>query len=131
MAMTSNRPYLIRALFEWIVDNDLTPHISVNAMAVGVEVPQSYVSEGQIVLNIAPRAVMGFDMNNERIIFNGRFGGIPTDIHVPVHAVMGIYAQENGQGMVFAPEENPAPTPPSDTPNGTSGAGKSRLRVVK
>ena len=131
MAMTSNRPYLIRALFDWIVDNDLTPHISVNAMAVGVEVPQSYVSEGQIVLNIAPRAVMDFDMNNERIIFNGRFGGIPTDIHVPVHAVMGIYAQENGQGMVFAPEENPAPTPPSDTPNATSGAGKSRLRVVK
>jgi stringent starvation protein B len=131
MAMTSNRPYLIRAFLDWIVDNDLTPHISVNALEGGVEVPQSYVSEGQIVLNIAPRAVMGFDINNERIIFNGRFGGIPTDIYIPVSAVMGIYAQENGQGMVFPPEDNLEPPPPSDPPPATSGAGKSRLRVVK
>ena len=134
MAMTSNRPYLIRAFFDWIVDNDCTPHISVNALADGVEVPQSYVSEGQIVLNIAPRAVMGFDINNEGVSFSGRFGGVPTNIYVPFHAVMGIYAQENGQGMVFPPEEGPppgTPTTPGDTPRRSKSESKPGLRIVK
>ncbi len=132
--MTSNRPYLIRAFFDWIVDNQLTPYISVNAMAVGVEVPQNYVNDGQIVLNIAPRAVLNFEMDNERIEFNARFGGVPTDIYVPVHAVMGIYAQENGQGMVFQPEDPPEPVPPGDgqrKPGARPTDGKPGLRVVK
>lgn len=134
MAMTSNRPYLIRAFFDWIVDNEYTPYISVNALADGVKVPNSYVTEGQIVLNIAPRAVAGFDISNEGISFNGRFGGIPTNIYVPCHAVMGIYAKENGQGMIFPPEDSPppgAPATPGDAPRRSGSAGKPGLRVVK
>ena len=129
--MTSNRPYLIRAFFDWIVDNQCTPYISVNALADGVVVPPGYVSEGQIVLNIAPRAVLGFEFVDEGISFSGRFGGIPTDVYVPFNAVMGIYAQENGQGMVFQPEDKP-PSPPDDRPPSSGGDGKRRrLRVVK
>jgi len=110
MAMTSNKPYLVRAFYDWIVDNDCTPHVVVNALAVGVEVPQVYVSDGQVVLNLAPRAVTAFNLDNEAISFNTRFGGVPTDIYVPIHAVIGIYARENGEGMAFessAPEAGP------------------------
>ena len=113
MAMTSSRPYMIRALYEWIVDNNCTPYILVDAHASDVEVPQQHVNkEGQIVLNIAPSAVMGLSLENQAIRFNARFGGIPTDIYVPCRAVLGIYARENGQGMVFEPELEPEPTPP-------------------
>ncbi|RLA47648.1 MAG: ClpXP protease specificity-enhancing factor [Gammaproteobacteria bacterium] len=131
MAMTSNRPYLIRAFFEWIVDNGCTPHLVVNALAEGVQVPQNHVTDDQIVLNIAPRAVVGFDIDNNRVSFSTRFGGLPTDIHVPIHAVMGIYAQENGQGMVFEPEEAPPLTPPDKPAPGGGSGGKPRLRVVE
>lgn len=127
--MTSSRPYLIRALYEWIVDNGCTPHIVVNAMAKGVEVPQQYVNkDGQIVLNIAPRAVSGLEMTNQAITFSARFGGIPTQIHVPCYAVMGVYARENGQRMMFESEPEPENTPPDD--NGGEGRRPS-LRVVK
>lgn len=129
MAMTSSRPYLIRALYEWIVDNGCTPHIVVNAMAKGVEVPQQYVNkDGQIVLNIAPRAVSALEMTNKAIKFSARFGGIPTNICVPCHAVMGVYARENGQRMMFESEPEPDNTPPDD--NGGDGRRPS-LRVVK
>ncbi len=131
MAMTSSRPYLIRALYEWIVDNDFTPHIVVNALAGGVEVPQKYVNkEGQIVLNIAPRAVASLELGNKAIVFNARFGGIPTDIFVPSHAVLGIYARENGQGMMFDSEQTPEPDPPTG-PDGSESGRRPSLRVVK
>lgn len=127
--MTSSRPYLIRALYEWIVDNGCTPHIVVNAMAKGVEVPQQYVNkDGQIVLNIAPRAVSGLEMTNQAITFSARFGGIPTQIHVPCYAVMGVYARENGQRMMFESEPEPDHTPPG---NGGDGNRRPSLRVVK
>lgn len=114
--MTSSRPYMIRALYEWIVDNDFTPHIVVNARSEGTEVPQQYVNkDGQIVLNIAPRAVTTLDLGNKAVSFNARFGGIPTDIYVPCHAVLGIYARENGQGMMF--DFEPPPDPPDPAPN--------------
>lgn len=130
MAMTSSRPYLIRALYEWIVDNGCTPHIVVNAMAKGVEVPQQYVNkDGQIVLNIAPRAVSGLEMSNQAITFSARFGGIPTNIHVPCYAVMGVYARENGQRMMFENEPEPDHTPPGS--NGGDGGRRPSLRVVK
>lgn len=113
MAMTSSRPYMIRALYDWIVDNNCTPYILVDAHGSDVQVPQQHVNkEGQIVLNIAPTAVMGLSLENQAIRFNARFGGIPTDIYVPSRAVLGIYARENGQGMVFEPELDPEPTPP-------------------
>lgn len=117
MAMTSSRPYMIRALYDWIVDNNCTPYILVDAHASGVEVPQQHVNkDGQIVLNIAPSAVIALSLENQSIDFNARFGGIPTDIHVPCSAVLGIYARENGQGMVFEPELDPEPTEPPPGP---------------
>jgi stringent starvation protein B len=130
--MNSSRPYFIRALYEWIVDNSLTPYLVVFARAEGVEVPLQYVNkDGQIVLNIAPRAVIGLDLSNAGVRFSARFGGIPTDIFVPCHAVLGIYAKENGQGMMFEPEPS-SPTPPKPTDSGPTTAEKRpSLRVVK
>jgi len=114
MKMRSNRPYLLRAFFDWIVDNDCTPYVVVDAHHPGVEVPQSYVTDGQIVLNVAPRAVSNFILDLEILAFSTRFGGMPIDIQVPVTAVVGIYSQENGQGMVFEhePSDDLPPTPP-------------------
>jgi stringent starvation protein B len=115
MPMTTHRPYLVRALNEWILDNNCTPYILVNAFEKGVEVPQSYVKDGQIVLNISPIAVQGLVITNDGIEFNGRFGGIPTHVYVPTAAVLGIYARENGQGMIFDRDE-PMPEPPTPSP---------------
>jgi stringent starvation protein B len=124
--LNSSRPYIIRAIYEWIVDNGCTPHLLVDVEIDGVEVPQAYVSDGQIVLNISPTAVVGLDMGNETVAFNGRFGGVATDITVPVRAILGIYARENGQGMVFDAAEEPdvPPEPPA-------GKGRPSLKVVK
>ncbi|MDZ7925282.1 MAG: ClpXP protease specificity-enhancing factor [Marinagarivorans sp.] len=131
MIMTSSRPYLIRALYEWINENQLTPYLLVNANEQGVSVPQSFVGkDGQIILNIAPRAILALDISNEAVFFNARFGGKPTDIYVPVHAVMGIYAKENGKGMMFEPEALPPPSPPSPPPKETF-IKKPMLKVVK
>lgn len=135
MAMTSSRPYLIRALYDWIVDNQCTPYILVNAMAEEVLVPQDYVNpDGQVVLNISPSAVVDFQMDDRHLSFRARFGGVPTDIYVPCRAVMGIYAKENQQGMVFEPEPEPENTPPSrKSTKSKSSSDKERpsLKVVK
>ncbi|WBA80261.1 ClpXP protease specificity-enhancing factor [Endozoicomonas sp. GU-1] len=104
MTMTSSRSYIARALYEWILDNDCTPFILVDAYRRGVEVPQEFVNDGQIVLNISPTAVRALDIGNDYIMFDGRFGGRALTITVPVPALMAIYAQENGQGMVFEAE---------------------------
>jgi stringent starvation protein B len=101
MSMTPSRPYIMRALYEWIVDNGCTPYILVDAAIDNVMVPEQYVKDDQIVLNISPTAVMELNISNDAVAFNGRFGGVATDIFVPVSAVIGIYARENGQGMVF------------------------------
>jgi stringent starvation protein B len=114
MAMTSSRPYLIKALYEWIVDNHCTPYVLVNAMAKNVSVPQDHVNaDGQVVLNISPDAVMQFSLEDNSLSFRARFGGVPTDIFVPCRAIMGIYAKENQQGMVFDHDSEPDDTPPS------------------
>jgi stringent starvation protein B len=142
MAMTSHRPYLVRSLNEWILDNNCTPYILVNAHATGVEVPQNFVKDGQIVLNISPIAVQDLVMTNEGLEFNGRFGGIPTRVYVPIDAVMGIYARENGQGMIFeygGGTPPPAPTMVPDdeaseaaaAPSKSKPKGKPALKVVK
>lgn len=110
--MTSNRPYLIRALHEWITDNGLTPHVLVNAELPGVEVPSQYVHEGRIVINISFSAVRDLRLGNEFIQFSGRFGGVAHDVYIPANAVVAIYARENGQGMVFS-EELGGDEPPS------------------
>ena len=138
--MFSNRPYLVRAFYEWIVDNDCTPYIIVDAHYSGVEVPQSFVTNGQIILNIAPSAVRSFDMNNDRIKLSTRFGGVPIDIFCPMGAILGIYAQENGQGMMFESEPSHEPPPPQGprivpaTPEkkpSEAEKNKPSLRVVK
>ncbi|MED5387468.1 MAG: ClpXP protease specificity-enhancing factor [Pseudomonadota bacterium] len=129
--MSPNRPYLIRAIHEWICDNGLTTHLAVNAAYPGVEVPQDFVQDGQIVLNIAPRAVTQFVAGNEEISFSARFGGMPMTIRVPVNAVVAIFARENGQGMAFDPvEPPPEPTPPEPEKD-DSKAKVSHLKVVK
>ncbi|MFG3453988.1 ClpXP protease specificity-enhancing factor [Stutzerimonas stutzeri] len=136
--MTSSRPYLVRALYEWIVDNECTPHLLVSVDYPGVQVPDGFAKDGQIVLNVAPSAVRQLQMDNNAVSFEGRFGGIPHSLHVPSAAIMAIYARENGQGMVFeveptAPDDD-APGADSSTPGGSSrpaSAGRPSLKVVK
>jgi stringent starvation protein B len=128
--MTSSRPYIMRALYEWIVDNDCTPYVLVDASVPDVMVPQQFVKDDQIVLNISPGAVMDLNISNEAVGFNGRFGGVATDVFVPISAVVGIYARENGQGMVFDPEE--PVEPPEDTPpEPDKPEGRPALKIVK
>lgn len=103
--MTSTRPYLIRAFYDWIVDNACTPHIVVNATLPGVDVPKEYVDGGQIVLNISLSAVNGLTLGDHAIEFQARFGGDIRQVYAPVVSVMAIYAKENGRGMVFAEED--------------------------
>ena len=127
--MTSNRPYLIRAIWQWISDNGLTPYLLVNADAEQVEVPPQFVEEGRIVLNISATAVRDLEMGNDFVSFNARFSGTPMNVLVPVSAVLGIYARENGQGMLFPEEENS--TPPPDKPDDQPPRGRPALKVVK
>ncbi|WP_119718725.1 ClpXP protease specificity-enhancing factor [Cognatilysobacter tabacisoli] len=105
--MTSHRPYLLRALYEWIVDNGMTPHLLVDATRPAVRVPVHAVKDGRIVLNVAERAVSHLDMGNDVIRFSARFGGVSHNVSVPVGAVLAIYARETGQGMAL-PEDMPA-----------------------
>ncbi len=120
----------MRALYEWIVDNNFTPYVLVDASMADVVVPQQFVKDNQIVLNISPEAVVDLSISNQAVIFNGRFGGVATDVFVPIAAVVGIYARENGQGMVFDPEE--AIGPPDETPPDPSRPEKRpALKIVK
>ena len=132
--MNSSRPYLLRALYEWIVDNNCTPHILVAAEYPNTRVPPGYAKDGQIVLNISPSAVRYLEMGNEVLTFEGRFGGVAQSLYVPVGAVLAIYARENGQGMAFDQED--AETAAEE--HGPSGgdepprpSGRPSLKVVK
>ena len=107
--MTTNRPYLLRALYEWITDNGLTPHVLVDAGIDGVDVPDHVIQKGKVVLNIAAGATEHLLLDNETISFKARFSGKPYQIYVPMNAVVAIYARENGQGMMFAPDDSPPP----------------------
>jgi stringent starvation protein B len=129
--VTPSRPYIIRAIYEWIVDNDCTPHLLVNADGVGVQVPETYVTDGQIVLNISPTAVVSLHMGNDAVSFNGRFGGQPRDIFVPIASVLGIYARENGQGMIFDNSTEPDPEPPKPGTHPASERSRPSLKIVK
>lgn len=126
--ISSKRPYLIRALYEWLIDNGLTPHLWVNVSQDDrVQVPMEFVKEGRIVLNIGLTAVRSLELGNDLISFNARFGGKPMDVFIPPSAVLGIYARENGDGMRFPEEKTPdsdkePPTPPKDRPS---------LKIVK
>ncbi|HRD72336.1 MAG TPA: ClpXP protease specificity-enhancing factor [Aquimonas sp.] len=136
-AMTSNRPYLLRAIHAWIEDNGMTPYLLVDGTQQGVRVPPQTIKEGRVVLNIAYRAVSGLDMGNESIRFLARFSGVSQSIDVPVTAILAIYAQETGQGMMLPPDD-PEHTAPSTEVNSTELPGDDEppkkgpwLRVVK
>jgi stringent starvation protein B len=128
--MTPLKPYLIRAVYDWIVDNRFTPYLLVNATVAGTIVPTQFVEDGRIVLNLRPEAIQGLDMSSEGICFNARFGGQPMRVDIPTLAVLALYAQENGRGMVFDDDEeedhSPPPEPPQPEPKG-----RPTLRVVK
>jgi stringent starvation protein B len=130
--MTSSRPYLLRALYEWLNDNQVTPYILINATLPDVNVPQEYVSEGKIVLNIAPDAVQDFYVSNTHLDFHATFSGRPRYISVTLEAVLAIYAKENGVGWAFG-EEPGGDTPPDNTKYAkkASAAKKPQLKVVK
>ncbi len=132
--MTSIRPYLVRALHEWIIDNDLTPYAVIDAEAQGTEVPLQYVQEGRITLNLTPSAVQDLAMGNEWITFRARFSGKAMGVRLPIRSVLAIYAKENGQGMNFAPEElaeeENAPPPTHPAPP-VPRSGRPNLKIVK
>ncbi len=139
MSSSSRRPYLIRAIYDWTLDNGHTPQLLVAADAPGVVVPREYVKDGKIALNISPMAVQGFDPTQEPLFFSARFGGRPFEMHVPTGAVLAIYARENGEGVVFGEIENPAPTDPTSPSSPRQDEGgdsppprqRPKLRVVK
>lgn len=130
--MTPSRPYLVRAIYEWINDNHLTPHVLIDAARPGVEVPAAYVKDGRIVLNIAPSAVRDLFIRNEALSFSARFGGVPMQVHAPMAAVLAIYARENGQGMFFDGDEDfPPDDGGDDAPPAPEKPSRPTLRVVK
>lgn len=138
--MTPSRPYMVRAIYEWLNDNNLTAHVLIDATMPGVSVPVVSVQDGRIVLNIAPGAVRDLFIHNDILSFSARFGGVPMQVMAPMAAVLAIYARENGEGMFFevakefpvetasGDDEPPTPEPPKPEPP----AGKRpSLRVVK
>jgi len=142
--MSSNRPYLLRAIYDWVVDNGLTPYILVDATREGVEVPPQAVKDGQVVMNIAVQAVADLDLGNDRVCFKARFSGVSRQVSIPIVAVLAIYAQENGQGMMFPEEVGPSPPDGGEAKPDDAGAddrgptedpgtrkGAPHLRVVK
>jgi len=127
--MTSQKPYLIRAIYEWLLDNQLTPYLLVSTLIEGVKVPEEYINEDKIVLNIAPDAVQHFQADNDWISFSARFSGRPMELFIPIDAIQGIYGKENNEGMFFTDEDTPpSPTSPKKVP-----AVKERpsLKIVK
>ena len=133
--MTSTRPYLIRAIYDWACDNNLTPHLLVDATLDGVSVPDQFVSDGSITLNISLSSVRGLELGDEWVLFSARFAGSEMNIEVPVIAVQAIYAKENGQGIFFPQEDGEEPTPedgdqPQQNPTETK-CGRAALKDIK
>ena len=130
-SMTSSKPYILRAFYEWIIDNNMTPYIMVDAFVQDVMVPEGFETEGKITLNLSPSAVRGFEMNNEAVLFSARFNGVPENIYIPVDAVLAIFAKENGEGMMFTAPDNQAGTPSDTKKPAKAKPKKPTLSVVK
>ena len=134
----SKRPYLLRAMHEWMTDCGHTPHVIVDALRPDAEVPQAYVKDGKIVLNLSASATQRLQLGNEDIEFDARFAGVVHHVRVPIAAVLGIYARETGEGMVFS-EQDLGPEPPSRPTPAEDGGGardsgekrRPQLKVVK
>ena len=122
--MTSNKPYLLRAIYEWVLDNDATPHVLISTIDSRVDVPQQFVEEGKIILNISPSAANNMLIDNDGISFSARFGGKPFTIYSPLGSVLALYASETGEGMSFEEEAFDGNTPP-DGPDGKPPSPKS------
>lgn len=132
MAMTSNKPYLIRAFYDWIVDNQLTPYILVDATYSGIQVPKEHIRDGRIVLNVSPSATRGLLLENDRIVFTARFSGQTEQLFVLPNAVLEIYAKENGRGIAFTVEEDEPPPASGSTPDSDAvSRNKPGLKLVK
>ena len=137
MALGSSRPYLIKALYQWILDGDDDPYVVVDYFYPGVEVPENYVKDGQIVLNLAPRSLTAWSMSQMGLMFKTRFGGVPTDIILPYGAITAIYAKESGLGMAFGQEPGGVPESPVNSPeiparaDCTFSRERPALRIVK
>jgi len=131
--MTSTRPYLIRAIHQWACDNSLTPHLVVDATHPDVHVPLEHVRDGQIVLNVHPQAVHTLELGDEWILFSARFAGAARQVQFPVAAVQAIYARENGQGIFFPADEEPAPDDGAGEQDASTSGKPSRpsLKVIK
>jgi stringent starvation protein B len=134
--LRSRRPYLLRAMHEWISDCQQTPHLVVDASIQGVEVPRQYVQNGKIILNVSNNATSGLVLGNDFVRFRARFGSATWDVAVPIAAVLGVYARETGQGMIFSEADGPAPEPPAAPPSDQAGGvdakrSKPTLKVVK
>lgn len=140
--MNSSKPYLIRAMYDWIVDNELTPYIVINTTQASVQVPEEYIEDDRIVLNVSPDACRGLHITNDRIVFSARFSGVATQVFTPPSAVLAIYAKENGRGMVFGEEdkgdgegdgdsEPPKPSRAVDEKTSQKSAKKPKLTVIK
>lgn len=133
MLPSTAKPYLIRAIYEWCLEQNHTPHLLVAADYPGVHVPAGYAKDGKITLNIAPRATHGLVMSNDWISFMARFGGKPMKLEIPTAAVVAIYAMETQEGLVFGEPENPAtpPSPPAPETTPSTPGKRPGLRVVK
>lgn len=134
--MIPQKPYLLRAIHQWIIDCGHTPYLVVDVNTAGVSAPEGYAKDGKLLLNLSYQATRGLDLaNNEQLEFETRFGGVSRQLYVPMQAILAIYAQETGQGLVFQPEKPPQPPDPEDRPQGkraSSGtAKKPSLKVVK
>ena len=128
----SRRPYLLRAMHEWISDSGHTPHVIVDALRAGVEVPSAYIKDGKIVLNLSMTATQRLQLRNDGIEFDARFAGVAHHVRVPMAAVLGVYARETGEGMIFSEvdHEPPPSSPPSERAPG-GGERRAKLTVVK
>ncbi len=129
--MTPLKPYLIRSIYEWIIDNDTTPHLLVDAENTTVQVPKEFVENGRIVLNMRPAAIQGLVLGDQIIEFNTRFSGKHVHINVPVVAVLALYAKENGRGMVFDAEDEDYNDSETEFPEENPSKSKPQLRIVK
>ena len=125
-------------MHEWMLDNGFTPHLVVDAKREGVRVPEAHVKDGKIVLNVSPAATRALSLGNDAVTFEARFGGVSQELVVPVAAVLGIYARETGQGMVFGEDDTPKsstegddPSPPPSPPAPAAGGRRAKLKVVK
>lgn len=138
MQMTSSRPYLVRAMYQWIVDNGMTPHLLVDVSVDGVQVPVEHIQNGKIILNIAPMAITSLVLGDEDVTFGARFSGKSQNLYIPIEAILAVYAKENGQGMMFSEDDGAVSSDDDNDPGAGPGSGskankakRPNLRVVK